>query len=123
MWLQRVHSEFARRRRRGEQVTIEQLDVPENRRWYPFQVAFMLVTLESATEPTHADRSHPVDAIVDLLWFPTGGGKTEAYLGLAAYAMALRQIGRASCWASVCQSGQVSGVAVHLQKQKNNHPN
>src|SRR3546814_4218736 len=92
MWLQRVHSEFARRRRRGEQVTIGQLDVPENRRWYPFQVAFMHVTLESATEPTHADRSHPVDAIVDLLWFPTGGGKTEAYLGLAAYVMALRRL-------------------------------
>ena len=92
MWLQRVHSEYSRRRRRGEQVTLEELDIPKNRRWYPFQLAFMLLALESAADPDHPDRSDPLQAVTDLIWFPTGGGKTEAYLGLAAFVMALRRL-------------------------------
>ncbi len=67
--------------RRVDPVTV---DPP---RWHPFQLAFILMTLRGIADPTHADRE-----AVDLLFFPTGGGKTEAYLGLAAFAMVLRRL-------------------------------
>lgn len=54
--------------------------------WWPFQVAFQLINLRAIVEPDHNDRS-----VCDLLWFPTGGGKTEAYLGLAAFTMTYRR--------------------------------
>ncbi len=54
--------------------------------WYPFQLAFILLGLPGLADPHHPDRE-----CVDLLFFPTGGGKTEAYLGLAAFAIALRR--------------------------------
>ena len=47
--------------------------------WRPFQLGFLLLALESSLDSGHPDRS-----VMDLLWFPTGGGKTEAYLGLVA---------------------------------------
>lgn len=55
-------------------------------RWRPFQLAFILLNLPALANPLHPDRH-----ICDLLWFPTGGGKTEAYLGLAAFTLALRR--------------------------------
>jgi hypothetical protein len=48
--------------------------------------------LPSITDLHHPDRSHETDAVTDLLWFPTGGGKTEAYLGLTAYTIGLRRL-------------------------------
>ena len=92
MWLQRIHSEYALRRRRGEGVELQDLDRPEFRSWYPFQLAYVLVALPSITDPTHPDRTDPIGALADLLWFPTGGGKTEAYLGVAAYTIGLRRL-------------------------------
>ena len=56
-------------------------------KWRPFQLAFMLLNLRGLQDPLHDDRE-----IVDLLFFPTGGGKTEAYLGLAAWTIAHRRI-------------------------------
>jgi len=56
-------------------------------RWWPFQLAFQLLNMRAITNPAHADRQ-----VCDLLWFPTGGGKTEAYLGLAAFTLAYRRL-------------------------------
>jgi hypothetical protein len=95
MWQQRIRSIYSLgRRRRGEEApTLEEIDAdPRNKSWRPFQLAFMLLNLTSITDLHHEDRSHPTKAIADLLWFPTGGGKTEAYLGLAAYTMGLRRL-------------------------------
>ncbi len=89
---QRVRSIYALRRRRGEEVTLEDIDVRKNRSWRPFQLAFLLLSMPSLTDPRHTDRTSSAEAFADLIWFPTGGGKTEAYLGVAAYAMAIRRL-------------------------------
>lgn len=59
--------------------------------WRPFQLAFVIMQLGPLTDPTAALRSAEHQARVELLFFPTGGGKTEAYLGLAAYTFAIRR--------------------------------
>ncbi|WP_225199132.1 DISARM system helicase DrmA [Gluconobacter oxydans] len=92
MALQRVRSLYALKRRRGEPAEITHLDIPKNRSWRPFQLAFLLLSVPSLADPTHSDRTKPAEAFADLLWFPTGGGKTEAYLGVAAFAMAMRRL-------------------------------
>jgi hypothetical protein len=55
--------------------------------WRPFQIAFFLLTVEGVWSEDSPDRNE-----VDLLWFPTGGGKTEAYLLLAAFEMIRRRV-------------------------------
>ena len=55
--------------------------------WRAFQLAFILLNLPGVIDPTDPDRES-----VDLLFFPTGGGKTEAYLGLAAFTIVLRRL-------------------------------
>ena len=92
MWQQRVRGLCAEAVRKGEKETPEEIDIPRNRTWRTFQLAFLLLNLDSVTNLHHADRSDPTKAVADLLWFPTGGGKTEAYLGLAAYTMGLRRL-------------------------------
>ena len=58
--------------------------------WRVFQLAFILMQLPALTDPGLPRRSGEL-ASAQLLFFPTGGGKTEAYLGLAAYAFAIRR--------------------------------
>ena len=95
MWQQRLHSVFARKVRKKElQPTddLTPLDIPRNRSWRMFQLAFVVLNLPSLTKLDHPERSHETDAVADLLWFATGGGKTEAYLGLTAYTLAMRRL-------------------------------
>ena len=93
MWLQRTHSIYAERVRRGEQPDFEkEVDEEKNRSWRPFQIAFILLNLPGVTRLDHSERGVGPEALADLLFFPTGGGKTEAYLGLSAYTMALRRL-------------------------------
>ena len=70
-------------RREGAPLDLAGVTAPA---WHPFQLAFILLGLPGLADPRHPDR-----ACVDLLFFPTGGGKTEAYLGLAAFAIGLRR--------------------------------
>jgi hypothetical protein len=94
MWWQRAHTLAAERRRRDPdldlQAAVGQVDVAGNRSWRPFQLAFFLMNLPGLSDPGHPERGS--DGLVDLLWFPTGGGKTEAYLGLTAYTLTLRRL-------------------------------
>lgn len=56
-------------------------------RWRLFQLAFVLLNLQGLDDPTHADRER-----AELIFFPTGGGKTEAYLGVIATTLILRRL-------------------------------
>ncbi len=89
---QRVHTIYSLARRRQENRTIGEIDTRKSHSWRPFQLAFILLSVPSLANPAHDDRTEPLNAIADLLWFPTGGGKTEAYLGVAAFAMAIRRL-------------------------------
>jgi hypothetical protein len=77
-------------------------------RWHPFQLGFILQSLRGIIDPGHPDRR-----ICDLLWFPTGGGKTEAYLGLTAFTLALRRL-RASPKGTETGVGVISRYTLRL---------
>jgi hypothetical protein len=85
---QRVHAIWAKRNQGSEKRTdIADLWVEKNHKWRPFQLGFFLLNLVGVADDESADRS-----LVDLLWFPTGGGKTEAYLGIAAFTLFHRRL-------------------------------
>ena len=94
---QRVQSQVARRRAQHPDESIDEArdavfaatDKPHS--WRTFQLAFILMQLPLLTDPAAEKRSGDL-AKAQLLFFPTGGGKTEAYLGLAAYAFAIRRL-------------------------------
>ena len=60
---------------------------PAGYRWRPFQLAFLLTVMPSAIREDDDYRD-----VLDLIWFPTGGGKTEAYLGLIAFLIVWRRL-------------------------------
>ncbi|MFJ6926399.1 helicase-related protein [Streptomyces nigra] len=89
MLLQMRHSapdQAGQRWQRSDTVALDPPVDPEAA-WRPFQLAFFLLALDGVADPGHPDRG-----TTDLIWFPTGGGKTEAYLLLAAFTIALRRI-------------------------------
>lgn len=92
---QRVHSQISELRTKNPSLSVEsaQTQVLAGRMphsWRVFQIAFIVMQLRSLAEPVSGRRSGNL-AKVELLFFPTGGGKTEAYLGLAAFAFAIRR--------------------------------
>ena len=94
---QRVASQVAAARASDAAKSIEQAQAEVAAKgasaasWFPFQLAFILMQLGALTDPTAPSRSAEYQSRVELLFFPTGGGKTEAYLGLAAYTFAIRR--------------------------------
>lgn len=94
---QRVHSEIVLLRRRDKTLDADaaaalvEANGARAHSWRMFQLAFVLMQLPALCDPTHKYRSDPELARVELLFFPTGGGKTEAYLGLAAFTFAIRR--------------------------------
>lgn len=102
MFMQRVHLKLQsdtgnKDRYPGDENLAELLDsldyskpigiTGDNYAWRLFQIAFLLMSIESITNDFARDRN-----IVDLIWFPTGGGKTEAYLGLTAFTIFFRRL-------------------------------
>ncbi len=119
MALQRRHSEVARLREE-QGLTYAEAKAAVNARgaaaasWRPFQLAFVLLNLPSLTDPAHPERAANRDATVDLLFFPTGGGKTEAYLGLTAFTFAIRRLQGVVGAGVDARSGE-AGVAVLMR--------
>ncbi|NMB19025.1 MAG: helicase [Erysipelothrix sp.] len=74
-------------------------------KWRLFQIMFILMSIPGVSDKNHSDRE-----IVDLIWFPTGGGKTEAYLGVAAYLMAFRRLS-----ADIFNVEEYAGVTVFMR--------
>lgn len=89
MWDQRIHSLWAAANRKRGKVEGSAADFnqPKHATWRPFQMGFILLNLVGIADESSDDRG-----LVDLLWFPTGGGKTEAYLGLSAFTLGLRRL-------------------------------
>ncbi len=119
MALQRRHTEIARQRaQHGLDIREAEAQVKavgaSAASWYPFQLAFILLNLPSLTDPAHPERAADPRAVVDLLFFPTGGGKTEAYLGLTAYTFAIRRLQGVVGTGAEARDGN-AGVAVLMR--------
>jgi len=89
MLMQMVHSDLQSDKKYPENKAIEWPDYQSKTefRWRPFQLAFILISLKGINENKGKERD-----LADLIWFPTGGGKTEAYLGIIAYTIFLRRL-------------------------------
>ena len=93
MYLQQKHGKIKRREfkdKKGEKLAFDPIVYPaesEYGTWRPFQIGFLLLVIRGLVDPDHEDRNN-----VDLIFFPTGGGKTEAYLGASALLILFRRL-------------------------------
>ncbi|MEH6463891.1 MAG: helicase-related protein [Shewanella psychromarinicola] len=84
-----------------EIITPYQKNIGAKGIWRPFQIGFLLMCIEGCY-----DKKNPDHNLVDLIWFPTGGGKTEAYLGLAAFTLIYERL---------CNNEHSDGVQVLMR--------
>jgi len=81
-------------------------ETTEDLKWREFQMAFILQSLMGVTGEKPEERD---DA--DVLWFPTGGGKTEAYLGIVIFALAYRRLSFNSTNLNLSNDGGVGVIS------------
>lgn len=94
MFRQRVYTNAANEHRKHPENGFKNPDLTNEKlindhKWYTFQLAFILKTIPGIVDPKKYFDNRE---IVDLLWVPTGGGKTEAYFGLAVFIIAYRRL-------------------------------
>lgn len=102
----------------------------EGYRWRPFQLGFMLLVMASVVNDDDDNRE-----LVDVIWFSTGGGKTEAYLLVAAFVLLHRRLehGAVGCGTAVVnrytyrfltadQFDRTAGLACALERIRANSP-
>ncbi|MHC2994907.1 MAG: helicase [Candidatus Atribacteria bacterium] len=90
MFIQRIHSKLQKNKRFPGEGVLGKIDYGKDKNkhsWRPFQLAFLLLSLNSIYDCSDEERE-----TVDLLWFATAGGKTEAYLGITAFTIFLRRL-------------------------------
>ena len=87
MFMQRSINSFSKKYGKGIKCNIAEFISEDHSEWRAFQIAFILLNLAGITDYSDEYRKY-----VDLLYFPTGGGKTEAYLGLMAFLMGWRRL-------------------------------